>query len=53
METSLFKFAFFLLMGLAILALSGMAITVIVLGLKVVWLWLTAHTKTARMRRAA
>ncbi len=48
MEATFFKFAFILLMGLAMLGLLTMATTVIVLGLKVVWLWLTTHGRTAK-----
>jgi len=47
MEASFFKFAFIILMGLATLGLLTMATTVIVLGLKVVWLWLTTYVRTA------
>ena len=46
MEAAFFKFAFIILMGLAMLGLLIMATTVIVLGLKVVWLWLTTHGRT-------
>jgi hypothetical protein len=52
MEASIFKFAFFVLMGLAILALLAMATGVIVLGIKVVWLWLKAHVRTAKVGHA-
>jgi len=46
MEAAFFKFAFIILMGLAMLGLLTMATTVIVLGLKVVWLWLTTRVRT-------
>jgi hypothetical protein len=52
MEASIFKFAFFLLVGLAIFGLLAMATTAVVLGLKVVWLWLRAHARTAKARHA-
>jgi len=48
MEASFFKFAFIVLMGLAMLGILAMATTVIVIGLKLVWLWLTTHVRTAR-----
>jgi len=48
MEASFFKFAFIILMGLAMLGLLTMATAVIVLGLRVVWLWLTTHLRTAK-----
>jgi len=47
MEAAFFKFAFIILMGLAMLGLLTMATTVIVLGLKVVWLWLRTRVRTA------
>ena len=46
MEASFFKFAFITLMGLAMLGVLTMATTVTVLGLKVVWLWLTTRVRT-------
>jgi hypothetical protein len=52
MEASIFKFAFFLLIGLAILALLAMGTTVIVLGVKVVWSWLRAHVRPGMARHA-
>lgn len=52
MEASFFKFAFVILMGLAMLGILAMATTVIVLGLKVVWLWLLTHVRTAKTGHA-
>ena len=48
MEASFFKFAFITLMGLAMLGLFALATAVIVVGLKVIWLWLTTHLRTAK-----
>jgi hypothetical protein len=47
MEVTLFKFAFFALMGLAIFGLLIMATVAIVFWLKVIWLWLKPHVKAA------
>ncbi|MBZ5570943.1 MAG: hypothetical protein LAO09_03580 [Acidobacteriia bacterium] len=48
MEATFFKFTFIVLMGLAMLGILAMATTVIVLGLKIVWLWLTTYVRTAK-----
>ena len=47
MEATFFKFAFFLLMGLAILGLLTMATVAIVFWLRIAWLWLRTHVRTA------
>ena len=52
MEATIFKFAFFILMGLAILGLLTMATVAIVFWLRVVWLWLKAHARSAKVRHA-
>jgi len=52
MEASIFKVAFFVVVGFALLGLSAIAATVIVLGLKVAWLWLRAHLGSARTHHA-
>jgi len=52
MEASFFKFAFFVLIGLALLGLSTMATVAIVFWIRVVWLWLRAHVKTAKTGHA-
>ena len=48
MEASFFKYAFIILMGLAMLGSLAMAITVVVLGLKTVWLWFTTQRRFAK-----
>jgi hypothetical protein len=48
MEASFFKFTFIVLMGLAMLGTLAMATTVIVVGLKAVWLWLTTRARTVK-----
>ena len=53
MEASFFKFAFIVIMGLAMLGLLAMATTVIVIGLKFVCLWLTTRARTAKTDAAA
>jgi len=52
MEATFYKIAFLVLMGLAMLGILAMATTVVVLGLKVVWLWLTTRVRTAKTRHA-
>ena len=48
MEASFFKFAFIVIMGLAMLGLLVMATTVLVVGLKLAWLWLTTRARAAK-----
>lgn len=48
MEATFFKFAFFVLMALAILGLLTMATVAIVFWLRIVCLWLRAHVRTAK-----
>jgi len=48
MEASIYKFAFLVLIGLALLGLLTMATVAIVFWLKVVWLWLRVHLRTAK-----
>jgi len=50
MEATFFKYAFILLIGLAVLGITAMGITVIVLGLKTAWVWLRPHGKTANTK---
>jgi len=52
MEATVFKFAFFALIGLAILGLLIMATVAVVFWLRVIWLWLKPHLRTAAARRA-
>jgi predicted RND superfamily exporter protein len=47
MEATIFKFAFFVLIGLAILSLSTMVVTFIVILIRAAWLSFKAHTRTA------
>ena len=49
MEATLFKFAFFFLVGFALLGILGMGITAIVLGLKIAWFWLRPYVSTAKV----
>jgi hypothetical protein len=49
METTIFKFAFFVLFGLAILGLLTMVTVAIVFWLRVVWLWLRTHVGPAKV----
>jgi len=51
-EATIFKFAFFVLIGLAILGLLTMAAVAIVFWLRVVWLWLREHVRTAKTGNA-
>jgi hypothetical protein len=48
MEATFVKFAFFVLMALAILGLLTMATVAIVFWLRIVWLWLRTHVRTAK-----
>jgi hypothetical protein len=48
MELAFFKFAFFVLMGLAILGLLAIITMFTVLGLKVLWSSLPIHTRIAK-----
>jgi hypothetical protein len=52
MEATIFKFAFFLLIGLAVLGLLATTITVLVLEVKVLWLWLRTRVRTAKAGQA-
>jgi hypothetical protein len=52
MEATIFKYAFFALIGLAILGLLTMATVAIVFWLKVVWLWLRPHVRPAKVGHA-
>jgi hypothetical protein len=52
MQAIFFKFAFFVLIGLAILGLLTMATVAIVFWLRVVWLWLRAHVRTTKAEHA-
>jgi len=52
MEATFFKFAFFILIGLAVLGLLTMATVALVFWLRVVWLWLRAHVRTAKAGHA-
>lgn len=52
MEALIFKIAFFILIGLAILGLLIMATVAIVFWLRVVWLWRREHVRTAKADRA-
>jgi len=51
MEATIFKFAFLILIGLAILGLSIMATVAVVFWLRVTWVWLRAHVRTAKHGR--
>lgn len=48
MEATFVKFAFFALIALAILGLLTMATVAIVFWLRIVWLWLRVHVRTAK-----
>jgi hypothetical protein len=48
MEASIFKFVFFIIVGLAILGLSGMVIAFTAIAIKGVWQWLKAPDKLAK-----
>lgn len=48
MEGTFYKFAFFVLIGLAMLGLLTMATVAIVFWLRILWLWLAAHVRTAK-----
>jgi len=52
MELTFFKYAFIVLMVIAMLGVTAMASTVIVLGLKIAWFWLRRHARTARTGHA-
>jgi hypothetical protein len=52
METALWKLAFFVLMGLAILGLLAIVTMFTVVGLKVLWSWLRMHTRIAKRGHA-
>ena len=49
MQTTFFKYAFIALMGIAMLGVTATATTVMVLGLKIIWSWLRANGKTAKI----
>lgn len=48
MEATIFKFAFFVLIGLAILGLLTMATVAIVFWLRVAWLWFRTRVRPAK-----
>ncbi len=48
MEATFFKFAFFVLIGLAMLGLLTMATVAIVFWLRILWIWLRAYGRTAK-----
>ena len=48
MELAFFKFAFFVLMGLAILGLLAIITMFTVVGLKLLWSWLPIHIRIAK-----
>lgn len=48
MEAEFFKFAFFVLMGLAILGLLAIITMFTVVGLKLLWSWLPIHPRIAK-----
>jgi len=50
MEASFFKYAFLILVGLAMLGLLAMGTTVVVIGVKVGWMWLTNRLKAPRAK---
>jgi len=52
MEATFFKFAFFILIGLALLGLLTMATVAIVFWLTVVRSWLRTRLRTAKARHA-
>jgi len=52
MEATFFKFAFFILIGLALLGLLTMATVAIGFWLTVVWSWLRTRLRTAKERHA-
>jgi len=52
MEATFFKFAFFILIGLALLGLLTMATIAIGFWLTVVWSWLRKRLRTAKARHA-
>jgi len=52
MGVAIVRFAFFLLIGLAILGVLVTTITVFVLEVKVVWMWFKARMRTAKAGRA-
>jgi len=52
MEATIFKYAFFILIGLAILGALTMATVAIVFWLRVVWLWLRTHVRSAKVGHA-
>jgi len=52
MEAIFFKFAFFILIGLALLGLLTMATVAIVFWLSVVWSWLSTRLRSAKARHA-
>jgi len=51
MGVAIVRFAFFLLIGLAILGVLVTTITVFVLEAKVIWMWFKAHVRSARAGR--
>lgn len=52
MEATFFKFAFFFLIGFAMLGILGMGITVIALGFRIAWFCLRAHPRTTKAGHA-
>jgi len=52
MGVAIVRFAFFLLIGLAILGVLVTTITVFVLEVKVVWMWFKARMRTAKAGHA-
>jgi hypothetical protein len=52
MEAAIFKFAFFVLIGLAILGLLIMATVAVVFWLRVTWLWLRQRVRTGKAKHA-
>jgi len=52
MEVTLFKYAFIILMAIAMLGVTAMATAMIVLGLRIVWLWFRVHVRTAKTGHA-
>jgi hypothetical protein len=52
MKATIFEIAFFVLIGLALLGLLTMATVAVVFWLRVVWLWLRAHVRTAKTGHA-
>ena len=52
MEISIFKFLFFILVGLSVFCLLAIATVFIVVVLEAVGLWLKSHLRIWKMRRA-